>query len=76
MSACQSWKIKVSDVNVTTFIAGVSSLGMPGVLWPPQILVDQLTLSQPGGADYGHHIDTFKPSYDPDKDLLSLLFAK
>ena len=29
-----------------------SSLGVPGVPWHPQILADQLTLSQPGGADY------------------------
>ena len=28
---------------------GVSSLGVPGVPWHPQILTDQLTLSQPGG---------------------------
>ena len=27
----------------------VSSLGVPRVLWHPQILADQLTLSQPGG---------------------------
>ena len=29
--------------------SGVSSLGVPGVPWHPQILADQLTLSQPGG---------------------------
>ena len=28
---------------------GVSSLGVLGVPWHPQILSDQLTLSQPGG---------------------------
>ena len=34
--------------------AGVLSLGVP---WHPQILADQLTLSQPGGgADYAHQI--------------------
>ena len=27
---------------------GVSSMGLPGVPWHLQILVDQLTLSQPG----------------------------
>ena len=33
--------------------SGVLSLGVPGVPpWHPQILADQLTLSQPGGADY------------------------
>ena len=38
----------------------------------PQILADQLTLFQPGGADYAHHITTrpptpwfFRPSYSP-----------
>ena len=29
--------------------SGVSSLGVPGVPWHPQILADNLTLSQPGG---------------------------
>ena len=29
--------------------------------WQPQILADQLTLSQPGGADYAHHITTATP---------------
>ena len=39
--------------------------------WPPKILVDQLTLSQPGGADYVHHITKCppplisRPSYGP-----------
>ena len=33
--------------NIT--ILGVSSLGVPGVPCHPQILSDQLTLSQPGG---------------------------
>ena len=43
---------------------GVSSLGVPGVLpWHPQILADQLTLSQPGGADYAHHISTGTPEF-------------
>ena len=31
--------------------------------WPPKILVDQLTLSQPGGADYAHHINTGTPGF-------------
>ena len=30
-------------------MTGVSSLGVPGVPWHPQILADHLTLSQPGG---------------------------
>ena len=36
----------------------MSSLGVPGVPWHPQILADQLTLSQPGGTDYAHLITT------------------
>ena len=28
---------------------------------PPQILTDQLTLSQPGGADYADHITNTPP---------------
>jgi uncharacterized Zn-finger protein len=36
--------------------AGLSSLGVPGVPWHPQILADQLTLSKPRGADYAHQI--------------------
>ena len=39
---------------------GVSSLGVP---WHPQILADQLTLSQPGGAGYAHHITTGIPGF-------------
>jgi hypothetical protein len=30
--------------------------GVPEVPWHPQILADQLTLSQPRGADYAHQI--------------------
>ena len=37
---------------------------MPGVPWQhPQILEDQLTLSEPGGADYAHHINTGTPGF-------------
>ena len=35
-------------------LAGLSE--PPGVPWHPQILADQLTLSQPRGADYAHQI--------------------
>ena len=37
-------------------MSGVSSLGVLGVPWHPQILTDQLTLSQPGGTDYANQI--------------------
>ena len=40
---------------------GLSEPGMPGVTWHPQILTDQLTLSQPGGVDYTHHITIAPP---------------
>ena len=42
---------------------GVSSLGVPGVPWHPQILADQLTLSQPRGEDYAHHIILAPPDF-------------
>jgi hypothetical protein len=38
--------------------SGLSSLGVPGVPWHPQISSDQLTLSQPRGADYAHQKNT------------------
>ena len=41
--------------------AGLSSLGVQGVPWHPQILADLLTPSQPGGEDYAHHITTAPP---------------
>ena len=31
--------------------------------WHPQILADQLTLSQPGGTDYAHLITTGTPGF-------------
>ena len=42
---------------------GVSSLGVPGVPGNPQILVDQLTLSQPGGTDYTHQTILVPPGF-------------
>ena len=44
-------------------ISGVSSLGVPGMPWHPQILADQLTLSQPDGADYAHQIILAPPDF-------------
>ena len=44
-------------------VAGLSSLGVPGVPWHPQILADQLTLSQPRGADYAHQIILAPPDF-------------
>ena len=42
---------------------GLSSLGVPGVPWHPQILADQLTLSQPEGAVYAHQIILAPPDF-------------
>ena len=39
-------------------MAGLSELGVPGI---PQILASQLTLPQPGGADYAYHITIDTP---------------
>ena len=41
----------------------MSSLGVLGVPWHPQILADQLTLSQSGGTDYAHLITTDTPGF-------------
>ena len=53
-------------------LAGVSSLGVPGVPWHPQILADQLTLSKPGGTNYAHLINTDTPGFS---DLPTTLFS-
>ena len=43
---------------------------VPGLLWHPQILADQLTLSEPSGADYAHHMTTGIPGFsDPPTSL-------
>ena len=38
-------------------------MGVLGVPWHPQILADQLTLSQPGGTDYAHLTTTGTPGF-------------
>ena len=38
-------------------------MGVLGVPWHPQILADQLTLSQSGGTDYAHLITTGTPGF-------------
>ena len=43
--------------------AGLSSPGVPGMPWHPQILTDNLTLSQPGGTDYAHQIILAPPDF-------------
>ena len=47
-------------MTLKTNNTGLSSLGVP---WHPRILADQLTLSQPGGADYAHYITTGTPRF-------------
>ena len=49
--------------------SGVSSLGVPWVPRHPQILEDQLTLSEPGGAYYVHHINGTPRFLDLPRDL-------
>ena len=51
--------------GLVSTVAGLSSLGVPGMPWHPQFLADQLTLSQPrgGGADYAHHITKRIPRF-------------
>ena len=39
----------------------------------PQISPDQLTLSQPGGADYAHHITTGTPGFSDLSMALKLM---
>ena len=48
---------------LTPSLPGVSALGVPGVPWHPQILANQLTLSQPGGTDYAHHSTMSPPGF-------------
>ena len=50
--------MKVSVYIPEVWAADLSSLG-----WHPQILSDQLTLSQPRGTDYAHHITTGTPRF-------------
>ena len=58
------------EQKFTTYIPGLSSLGVPGVPWHTQILADQLTLFQPGGTDCAHLITTGTPGFS---DLLTAL---
>ena len=54
-------------------LAGLSSLGVPGVPGHTQILADQLTLFQPGRTDYAHLITTGTPGFS---DLPTALLHK
>ena len=62
----------LSKSNMHCNYSGVSSLGVPGVPWHPQILADQLKLSWPWWG-WGQVIPTkkywhpwiFRPSYGP-----------
>ena len=55
--------LQIELLNFCAKIAGLSSLGVPGVPWHSQILADQLTLFQPGGSDYAHLITTDTPGF-------------
>ena len=54
--------------------SGMSSLWVPGVPWHPQILADQLTISQPGGTDYAHLITTGTPGFPDLPTALQILY--
>ena len=54
----------------------LSSLGVPGVPCPTQILADQLTLFQPGGTDYAHLITTGTPGFLDLPTALTCLYVK
>ena len=72
-------KSKAIETHFALYVSGVSSLGVPGVPWhthtgpspagglwglqPPQFLANQLTLSQPGGANHAHHSTTSPPGF-------------
>ena len=61
-----SLTVTLSNNMLLCRTTGLSSLGVPGVPWlpwHPQIMADQLTLSQPGGEDYTHHINTGTPGF-------------
>ena len=53
--------LKTNNPLLTSTV--LSSLGVPGVPWHPQILADQLTLFQPRGADYAHQIILAPPDF-------------
>ena len=59
--------MRISGIHISHLNTGVSSLGMPagvaGVAMAPHILADQLTLSQPGGADYAHQMILAPPDF-------------
>ena len=62
-----------ASLSVLSDLAGVSSLGMLGVLWHAQILADQLTLFQPGVTDYAHLITTGTPGFSDLPTFLNLM---
>ena len=61
----------VTKIALTYIVPGLSSLGVH-----PQILADQLTLSQPGGTDYAHLITTGTPGFSDLPTALSTLFFR
>ena len=62
-----------TGIDVRYRIAGLLSLGVPGVPWHTQILADQLTLFQPGGTNYSHLITTGTPGFS---DLPTALYVQ
>ena len=67
---CSSLKHSFQSLVLIITLSGVSSMAVPGVPWHTQIFADKLNLSQPGGADYAHHITTGIPGFsDPPPTL-------
>ena len=55
--------LDISQQGKQSLVAGLSSLGEPGVPWHPHFVADQLTLSQPRGADYAHQLMLAPPAF-------------
>jgi hypothetical protein len=49
-------KLSLDQLRICLYSSGLTSLGVLGVPWHPQMLADHLTLFQPGGTDYAHQI--------------------
>ena len=64
---CDSWNTHATTKQpyqlASCAAQGCRSRGFRGFMPPPQILADQLILSQPGGTDYAHHITTAHPDF-------------
>ena len=67
-------EIESRHMKYSAAIKSNTGLLSPGVPW--QFLADQLTLFQPGGADYAHHINTDTPKFSDLSTALNYLDQK